>query len=113
YTGLSNWTPSRRFTTTVILPPAVPALTSPTDNGSSQPTAPTLRWFGVSGATSYSVQLSTDSLFSSSFVVNDSTVADTQRAVTGLAQHQLYFWRARARNAGGVSAWSAAFRFNT
>ena len=54
-----------------------------------------------------------DSLFGSTMVVNDSTIADTIVHLPALAPHQRYFWRVRALNAGGSSTYAGPAVFQT
>ena len=66
----------------------------------------TAAWNTTAGATNYSLDVATDSGFSS-FVTgyNGKDVgAATSSAVTGLAAGQTYYYRVRAGNPGGVSA---------
>lgn len=90
-----------------------PVLVSPPDNATSIPVSTTLRWSAVSGATVYRLQVSTDSTFAGGFVVNDSTIVDTSRAVSGLASSTRYFWRVNAKNASGNGGFSPVWRFTT
>jgi len=95
-----------------ITAPAAPTLVSPADGATGVSTFPTLTWNASAGATTYRLQLSTDSTFAS-FIVNDSTLADTSKQVGPLANNTRYFWRVSAKNAGGTSPFSAARRFTT
>jgi hypothetical protein len=98
--------------TTIVAPPGVPTLVSPADLAVSQPVAITLKWNKTAGATGYGVQVSADTLFGS-FVVNDSTLVDTTRLVSGLAYNTKYFWRANALNVGGKGGFSSTRAFTT
>lgn len=93
--------------------PGAPSLVSPADGATNQPQSSTLRWNAVPNATSYYVQCGTDSTFATALVVDDSTVTDTLRAVTGLAQNTKYFWRVRSKSIGGVGPFSAVWNFTT
>ena len=64
--------------------PASPALLSPLNAASDVPTSTTLRWAASSSAASYRVQVALDTGFTS-IVVDDSTVTDTSKAVSGLS----------------------------
>jgi hypothetical protein len=66
----------------------------------------------VTGATSYTVQVSTSATFTP-LVVNQSGVTTTSRAVSGLKNNTTYYWRVRASNAGGAGAWSVVRSFTT
>jgi len=95
----------------VAVPP-VPNLITPPNGATGQPVSLTLVWHPSLNATSYRVQLSSDSLFGS-FIVNDSTVTDTIRTVSGLSYLTRYFWKVNAKNLGGTSSFSAIWNFTT
>ena len=109
--GRSAFTVPYTFTTIVIMP-NVPALVYPVDGSASQSTALNLRWTQVTSSNAYQVQLSSDAQFST-LVLNDSTVTDTTKLVSGLDHNTTYYWRIRAYNAGGVSAFTTPFSFST
>ena len=47
-------------------------------------------------------------------VLNDSTLTDTLKQLSGLNNNKVYFWRVNAKDAGGnVSAFASAYRFST
>ncbi len=96
---------------TVTVPP-VPVLATPANNATGQPTSLNLTWNASSGATSYRVQLATDTAFSN-LIINDSTVTSTSKAVGPLANNTVYYWRVNAKNSTGVSAFTSAFSFTT
>ncbi len=96
---------STTFTAGYVFTPAPPALISPANAASNQPTSLTFRWNSSSGAATYRFQLATDSLFAAK-VIDDSTLTDTSRLVNALASNSRYYWRANAKNLNGTSAWS-------
>ncbi len=93
--------------------PGTPTLVSPADNATNVSTTPTLDWSDVSGATSYEVQVATDSGFSN--IVRSATgLGSSQWAVTpALSNSTSYFWRSRAVNACGPGSYSASRLFTT
>jgi|GEM_PF-1816557 len=97
----------------VIFPPSTPVLASPEDKASEQQTSLTLVWNAAGTATGYQCQISIDSTFKTNIVVNDSALTDTLDAVEGLGNSTTYYWRVRAYNAGGFSAYSAVRSFAT
>ncbi|MFN0158538.1 MAG: reprolysin-like metallopeptidase [Bacteroidota bacterium] len=108
--GTSGWSDVWNFRT-VVAPPNAPTLTSPANNSINLASTLTLQWGVVFSVTGYSVEVSQDSLFSTT-VVNDTTLTVNQKIVS-LASGTRYFWRARAKNAGGFGATSAVWNFTT
>jgi hypothetical protein len=93
--------------------PPIPTLVSPPDNAIDLPAPVRLMWRRVDEATSYHVQLSTDSTFQANVVLNDSTVR-TAFAMSGMLEsHTTYYWHVRARNFVGSSGWSERWQFVT
>jgi len=101
-------------TTTGGIPgvPPIPGPSSPPNNSTGLPLADTLSWSISTGATSYRLQVATDSLFSNLFL-NDSTISGNSRYVTGLNGLTYYWWRVNAKNSGGTSSFSSPFKFRT
>jgi len=92
-------------------PPAPPVLSSPANGATGVSTSPTLSWEASSGATSYQVQVSTSSSFTST--VYDQSVTTTSTTVAGLLANTRYYWRVNASNTGGESSWSDVWSFTT
>jgi hypothetical protein len=109
--GASSYSSSRSFTT-ATLPPSAPTLVSPGDGATGISLTPSLSWNASLGATSYTVQVSTASDFSS-FVINQSGITQTTYSASGLSNNTQYFWRISASNAGGTSAFSTSRNFTT
>ena len=108
--GTSDWSSVRSFTTTGPSPVA-PFLSSPA-NGSTINSAPlSLIWIASSGATSYILQVSPDSLFNS-FAFTDSGLTSSNKQVTGLTASK-YYWRVSASNNNGPSGWSTVWSVTT
>jgi hypothetical protein len=110
--GWSPWASAWSFNTT-IAKPTTPVLQSPA-NGSTVTTTPLLNWGDVSTATSYRLQVTTDPQFFTT-VIDEITLTESQYQVPGgvLSPGVQYYWRARARNAGGWSPWASAWNFTT
>ena len=88
-----------------------PTLTAPANAAIVASTATTtLTWTTISGATSYYVQGSTSSSFTS-LSIEDSTLTSASKAISHLPVN-LYYWRVRAKNSTTVSAWSASRYFS-
>jgi hypothetical protein len=108
--GTSDWSTVRSFTTTGPSPVA-PFLSSPA-NGTTINSAPlSLIWIASSGATSYILQVSLDSLFTS-FAFTDSGLTSLNKQVTGLSASK-YYWRVSASNNNGPSGWSTVWSVTT
>ncbi len=106
--GTSGWSAVWNFTTTI----APPVLLSPANGSTGISTSPTLSWNAAAGATSYEVQVSTDSTFAATFY-NQSNLTTTSKSVSGLSAGTKYYWRVDATNSSGTSGWSAVWNFTT
>jgi len=89
---------------------ATPKVVSPVGQ-SGQPRDVTLTWHSVAPATSYHVQIASDSLFST--VVADTSVIDTTVHMVPLAADSTFYWHVSAVDAMGESASSTASGFTT
>jgi hypothetical protein len=90
--------------------PGIPVLLSPANGSPNLPTSLTLRWDPALRAASYHLQVSTSPLFTL-LVVDDSLVTTTSRRIGPLNNNVTYYWRVRARNAGGMSSFSTVWNF--
>jgi len=106
--GFSSWF---KFTT-IIAAPVSPQLLSPLNGSIGNQLSLTLQWRRVTGADTYRIQLSTDSLFSN-LILNDSTLIDSNKIISGLNPLTNYYWRINAKNVGGVSSFSQFWKFKT
>lgn len=107
--GTSGWSTVWSFTT-IPPPPAASTVASPTDGAIDMDTSPVLSWNPASGATSYTLQWSTNSSFTGA---DSATISSTSYTVSGLLRSTTYYWRVRAENAGGSSSWSEIRPFTT
>src|SRR5207244_735537 len=99
------------FTTGCPLP-AAPVLSTPANGTTGVANSPTLTWAAVTGATSYSVQVATDSGFTT--IVSSGSPAGTSFTVSPpLNESTTYFWRVASTSACGTGSFSAAFSFTT
>jgi subtilisin family serine protease len=89
-----------------------PSLSSPANDATGVSRSPTLSWNSVGGATSYRVQVSTGSSFSST-VYDNSSVVGSSVTLPRLAGRTTYFWHVRSQNAAGVSGYSSTRQFRT
>ncbi len=110
--GTSYYTANFTFTT-IIAAPAVPTALLPASAGAGVGRLGPFVWNSSLNATKYRLQIATDNAFAS--VVKDTTVAlDTTCTLRSpLALNADYYWRVRAENLGGASAYSTARLFTT
>lgn len=101
--GMSDWSDTRIFTTVAF--PAVVQLTAPADQAVNVPVNAVFSWNAAATATNYSLQVSTKSDFSS-FIISKDNIQATTLPYTGLLRNQLYYWRVKANNINGSSAWA-------
>ena len=94
----------------IVATPPAPALGTPANGATRVAINPTLTWSASTGATTYGLQVSTDSTFTdlTKMVVNQTTLTSTSYAVSGLLNSKTYYWQVNATNSGGTSAWSTA-----
>jgi hypothetical protein len=94
-------------------PLAKPTLRTPSQGATFQPDTLTLIWNPSEEATSYSVQVSTNSGFSA-FTINASSSSPSFAVTSTLANNTTYYWRVSASVGGQrTSAWSEIFSFTT
>jgi len=89
--------------------PASP-LSSPTNGATGQMSTLTLSWFSASGATSYTAQVSTGSIFFNDGIFSDGGAVCPQRQAACLFRENVY-WRV-GRHTGGTD-WSSVWSFAT
>ncbi len=109
--GASGWSLVRSFTT-IVAAPQTPTLAGLVDTARNVSITPTLGWAKMAGATTYRLQVSPGSAFSTT-VVNDSTITDTTKTIGPLQNNATYYWRVSAKNEGGTSGWSLVRSFTT
>ena len=109
--GVSAFSSKGYFTTGF---PVATTQVAPLNNVRDVLLDPTLVWRTAQGASTYQMQIATNSLFEASALVYDTgDIADTTFKVAQLEINKFYFWRVRAKNRAGESSWSAAWRFKT
>ncbi len=92
--------------------PPPPTLSSPADNATNISLQPTLSWDSSSSADSYTLQVSTNSSFTS-YVYNQSGLTNTSQQISGLSNSTWYYWKVNATNSYGTSDWSSHWWFAT
>jgi peptidyl-prolyl cis-trans isomerase B (cyclophilin B) len=91
--------------------PLPPSLNTPADGTTGVGASKAIKWFSVSDAIYYRVEVSTDSLFSTIFKGQNN--AGLLYNVTGLAASTTYYWRVKANNGGHWSPYSPVWKFTT
>ena len=95
-----------------VLAPDIPKLNTPSNNSLDLPTTLKLTWIAISNADTYSIQISKNADFSS-LVNSNSSLTTNEHTVSGLQEGTQYYWRVRATNSAGSSAYSTVWNFNT
>lgn len=103
---------STSISVSVISTVSAPTLSSPTNGSTSVSTNPTLSWQTVSGAASYTLQVSTQTNFSV-FTYNQGSLTGISQGISGLNGLTQYFWRVQSVNSCTSSSWSSTFAFTT
>lgn len=132
-----NWGPFSDWHFKTVYLPGQVILNYPSDNSISIPTSLTFKWYkaietslaGSSGFTKkslieeitnyqspetidkYGFELTLDTLLNP--VVQDTSLIDTSRAVSGLNLGTVYYWRVKARNPMGWGQYSNWWKFTT
>jgi hypothetical protein len=102
------------YFTTGVGPAGTPVLFSPINSTAGLAiTSIDFTWQPSVWATSYRLQIATDSLFATGVASDDSTLTDTTRSVTTLQSDQHYFWHVSARGPGGSGKFSDVWWFET
>jgi hypothetical protein len=109
----SVWSEVRSFVTQ-IEPPDIPVLINPENDAEEVDLAPMFVWNEALTATSYSIEIASDSAFTN-IISTISNISDTTFQLPGgfLASLTQYWWRMRASNEGGAGLWSDSFTFTT
>lgn len=110
--GTSTYSTVWSFTT-IVANPNIPSLVSPLDGAVDQDLNVKFVWRKPAGATSYRLQVASDSTFATGVVVNDSTVTDSTKTAGTFVYNQKYFWRVNAKNIGGTGPYSTVWSFRT
>ena len=107
----SSYSTTVQFSTSTPTPPA-PSLITPQAGALIDPPTLTVGWRKAAGAVAYHLQLADNANFQSP-LVNDSTLVDTTRQVTGLKSGTTYYIRLRAKGASSWGAFGATIQFAT
>ncbi|MEK7328094.1 MAG: hypothetical protein AAB217_22860 [Chloroflexota bacterium] len=99
-----GWSATFSFKT-IVLPPSPVAL-------NTNSLRPVFDWNNVSGADSYTIQVSTSQTFTT-FIMNLIVSPSAYTPATDLPRGTLLFWRVKANGALGSSAWSRTRHFDS
>jgi hypothetical protein len=89
-----------------------PVLLSPLNGSTEKPVPVALAWSAVSGATSYRLQVSSSSAFTSA-IIDQPGITATSFDASGLGETTTYYWRVAASSGTTTSGWSAVWAFGT
>jgi peptidyl-prolyl cis-trans isomerase B (cyclophilin B) len=93
---------------------AAPDLLYPTDTLVGVSIDPVFSWSPVPNATSYTLQVSTSSTFTTqTMVYNTAGITGTSQQVNGLNPNSTYYWRVRSANGTTQGFYSVKFSFTT
>ena len=92
--------------------PDAPVLGKPDDDATNVSTAPVVEWELLDGARTYTLQISTESDFSS-LTFDTSAIRSTSVQVKELRNDMTYYWRVNAVNPAGAGDWSSVRSFTT
>ena len=106
--GASTWSAPTAFTTRECLTLGAPSATSPANGATGVVTTPALDWSNVSLASAYDVQVALDPNFTT-VVGSASDLSSSVWTVSpALSPNTTYYWRARAKDICGPSAFTTA-----
>lgn len=91
-----------------------PILISPADSATNVFMNPVFNWNAVTGATAYTLQVSTFTTFTpGTMVYNQAGLTGTSQQVSGLLANKKYYWRVQSFNGTIGGTISAKFQFTT
>ncbi len=100
-----------KFQTTFTGIPAIPIQYSPPNGSAIYTLTPTLDWDSILNASTYTVQLASDSNFTTIIYSNSNVTNSFVTIISGLS-YSTYYWRVKAVNSYGSSAWSYVSNFS-
>ena len=89
----------------------IPNLTTPSDSGGGVGLSPTFSWDVISNASSYDIEIASDSEFSL-IVASENSTTNSYTGAT-LNQSTTYYWRVKAKNTCGDGDFSPTSSFTT
>ncbi|MBS1513809.1 MAG: T9SS type A sorting domain-containing protein [Bacteroidetes bacterium] len=111
--GSSAFSSPFAFTTTSASLPAAPTLITPSNGATGVSTSPAFDWFDVAGATSFRLQVSTNSGFAP-VLYDSANISLSQLNFPAVLQNATtYYWRVSASNTAGTGQYSTSYSFTT
>ena len=98
------------FLLRIIQPPSIPVPIAPADGATDQPSTVRLAWEPAAAAQIYRVQYADNSALNND---TQETTTNTELTISNLTPNTTYFWRVRAINDSGSSAFSPLHSFTT
>src|SRR5271157_3761520 len=106
--SFSNWTSPAAFRAAI----QPTSLSAPANGATVTTTLPSFQWNAVSGASSYTLQVSSSSSFSS-LTLNQTVSGTSYTATSALPAHSKLYWRVQVNASNGPSLWTATSSFTT
>lgn len=91
--------------------PGLITLVSPANNAVSQQIASTISWSAISTATSYQLQVASDSIFTT--IIKDTSISGISLLMSNLSYATKYYYRVRGINDVATGNWNTAWNFTT
>ena len=91
----------------------ITVLTSPVNNNTKESLTPSFKWDAINLATLNNIQISTDSLFINTPVIDTITSLKSFTYNKGLTDNSTYYWRVRVGDSKGYGNWTARNTFQT
>lgn len=96
-----------------IAPPTAPVLISPANGSTGLTLTPTFIWYSINNVTSYKIEISLTSGFSSILDSANVTTNQYTMAFGKLNPSTTYYWRVNATNSNGTGPYSSVWSFTT
>ncbi len=93
--------------------PSLTQLIYPQNGAINIPDSIYMQWENCGLVSKFHLQVSTDSLFVNNIIVDINDIPDTTYLLTGINGEENYYWRVKAKNAGGSGSFSNIFSFET
>jgi hypothetical protein len=106
--GASAWSTPASFTTRACIALTTPSGGTPADGATGVSYQPSLDWSDVPMAAEYEVQVALDSAFSSVVASSTNLTSSNYAVPTTLIPNTTYYWRTRAKDVCGQSAYASA-----